>query len=77
MKDFLSYIAESMIEYKPEVNPKIEFKLDKTLFGYYCEKDSGYNRFIKYLLSFTENNIDTDISVEDLNHLMQKLIMKP
>lgn len=42
MKDFLSYIAESMIEYKPEVNPKIEFKLDKTLFGYYCEKDSGY-----------------------------------
>ncbi|QAT41734.1 hypothetical protein [Aminipila luticellarii] len=75
MKDFLLYIAESMIEYKPEVNPKIEFKLDKTLFEYYCEKDSDYNRFIKYLLSFTENYNGFDASITDSNHLMQKLIL--
>ncbi len=54
IKDDLEYLAESMIEYKPAVNHKIQYCNDSKIKQYYAERNGQRMRFINYMLSLCE-----------------------
>lgn len=71
MRDDLEYLAESMIEYKPAVNHKIEFFNDSTVREYYFDQDKNRVQFINYMFSLCETKENVSFSEDDFNHLTQ------
>lgn len=71
VKDDLVYLAESMIEYKPEVNHKLQFINDSKVENYYLHRDSCRTEFINYMFSLCEQNEDLNLGKDAFNHLMQ------
>lgn len=70
-KDDLEYLAESMIEFKPAVNHKIQFFNNPIVKKYYSKRDEDRMRFINYMLSLCENKEELSLSKDDFNHLTQ------
>lgn len=71
IKDDLVYLAESMIEYKPEVNHKLQFVNDPKVEKYYLHRDSHRTEFVNYMFSLCEQNEDLNFEKDAFNHLMQ------
>jgi len=71
MQDDIEYLAESMIEYKPAVNHKVQFFDDSTVKKYYVERTENRMRFINYILSLCEEKKPVTFKEDDFNHLMQ------
>lgn len=72
LKDDLVYLADSMIEYKPDVNTKIQFCYDPKAIQYYRERgEQGMMPFIQYMLSLCENKETAHFDEEVFNHLTQ------
>lgn len=65
------YLAESMIEYKPEVNHKLQFVNDPKVEKYYLHRDSHRTEFVNYMFSLCEQNEDLNFEKDAFNHLMQ------
>jgi hypothetical protein len=78
--DCLSFFVDTLTEFKPSVNPRIDFVVDKSLeeLRNNCETITDgnvyYNKIPLYkkLLSNCENKVSFDnIEVDDYNHLSQ------
>jgi len=71
MQDDLEYLAESMIEYKPAVNHKVQFFNDPTVKKYYRERTDNRMQFVNYILSLCEDKKSAAFKEDAFNHLMQ------
>ena len=71
MQDDIEYLVESMIEYKPAVNHKVQFFNDPVVRKYYMERRENRIRFINYVLSLCENQETVSLNEDDFNHLTQ------
>lgn len=71
MQDDIEYLVESMIEYKPAVNHKVQFFNDPTVRKYYSERTENRMQFINYVLSLCENKETVSLNEDDFNHLTQ------
>lgn len=71
MKDDIEYLVESMIEYKPAVNHKVQFFDDPVVRKYYSKRKENRIRFINYMLSLCENKEIVSFKEEAFNHLIQ------
>lgn len=71
IKDDLEYLAESMIEYKPAVNHKIQYCNDSKIKQYYAERNGQRMRFINYMLSLCETKEVVHLDDNAFNHLAQ------
>jgi hypothetical protein len=73
LRDDLLYLAESMIEFKPAVNHKVEFFNDPNVKKYYLVNSDGPTmEFINYMLSLCETKEEVSFSADDFNHLRQE-----
>jgi hypothetical protein len=71
LKDDLECLADSLIEYKPEVNTKVTFHYDPKVNQYYCEREGHREQFLQYIVSLCENKETIHLDEESFNHLMQ------
>ena len=71
MQDDIEYLVESMIEYKPAVNHKVQFFNNPTVRKYYSERTENRMQFINYVLSLCENKETVSLNEDDFNHLTQ------
>lgn len=71
MQDDIEYLVESMIEYKPAVNHKVQFFNDPIVRKYYSERKENRMQFINYMLSLCENKKTVSFNEDDFNHLTQ------
>lgn len=71
MQDDIEYLAESMIEYKPAVNHKVQFFNNPTVRKYYMERNENRMQLINYILSLCENKETVAFCEDDFNHLTQ------
>jgi hypothetical protein len=66
-------LAESMVEFKPAVNHKVEFFNDPKVREYYLVNSDGPTmEFINYMLSLCETKEEVFFSEDDFNHLRQE-----
>lgn len=71
MQDDIEYLVESMIEYKPAVNHKVQFFNDPAVRKYHSERKESRMQFINYVLSLCENKETVSLNEDDFNHLTQ------
>jgi hypothetical protein len=71
LKDDLVCLADSLIEYKPAVNTKVDFYYDPKINQYYCERDGHREQFLQYIVSLCENKETIHLDEECFNHLTQ------
>lgn len=71
IQDDLECLAESMIEYKPAVNHKVQFFNNPNVRKYYAERNQSRLQFINYMLSICENKERVVFSEDDFNHISQ------
>ena len=71
MKDDIEYLVESMIEYKPAVNHKVQFFNNPIVRKYYADRKENRMQFINYVLSLCENKKTVSLNEDDFNHLTQ------
>ncbi|WP_313070722.1 hypothetical protein [Lacrimispora sp.] len=71
LKDDLVCLADSLIEYKPAVNTKVDFYYDPKINQYYCERDGHREQFSQYIVSLCENKETIHLDEECFNHLTQ------
>lgn len=71
LKDDLVCLADSLIEYKPGVNTKVDFYYDPKIKEYYGERDGHREQFLQYIVSLCENKETIHLDEESFNHLTQ------
>ena len=71
IQDNIEYLVESMIEYKPAVNHKVQFFNNPTVRKYYSERTENRMKFINYVLSLCKNKKIVYLNKYDFNHLTQ------
>ncbi|MCD7757856.1 MAG: hypothetical protein LUH45_06750 [Clostridiales bacterium] len=71
IRDDLECLAESLVEYKPAVNHKVQFVDDSRVRACYAERSENRLRFINYLLSLCERKETVSFGEDAFNHITQ------
>lgn len=72
LRDDLEYLAESMVEYKPAVDHKLQFFNNAAVKKSFCKRrEKGMQQYINLLLSLCEKKEKVSLSDDDFNHITQ------